>query len=370
VIKFLDLRTLNQQYSENFQNLFSNFLESGRYILGEQVENFEREFSAYCKVEYCVGVGNGFDALRLIFMAYKQMGLFKEGDEILVPANTYIATVLAIADQGLVPVLVEPDPYSFNIDPFRIENFISNKTRGILPVHLYGQLADMASIQGIANKFSLVLIEDCAQAHGSRNENGELAGSFGHAAAFSFYPGKNLGALGDGGAITTNNKRLYDILRKLRNYGSSQKYLNEIKGVNSRLDEIQAGILRIKLRNLDFDNDRRREIALEYTNGVNNEIIKLPKWGGGADHVFHLFVIQSNYRESLARYLKSYDIETLIHYPVPIHLQKSFPEFIKAKLPRTEEIHETVLSIPLYPSLKDFEVHRIIEALNRFERPQ
>src|SRR5690606_39224624 len=283
MIPFLDLRAINKRFETQFQNRFKQFLDSGYYILGSQVKEFEETFANYCGVKHCIGVGNGLDALRLILEGYKILGELKSGDEVLVASNTYIATIIAIKQAGMVPVLVESDASNYNFDIPSLRKSISEKTKAIMPVHLYGQLAPIEEILKIAKEHNLLVIEDAAQAHGARNVEGKFAGNLGDAAGFSFYPSKNLGALGDGGAITTNDDELAEVVKKLRNYGSSSKYVNEVLGINSRLDEVQAAFLNCKLPALDVDNNRRREIAKIYISEIKNKKIKLPEWDGSGN---------------------------------------------------------------------------------------
>lgn len=366
MIKFFDLEAYNAQYKIEFENSFSNFLDSGRYILGENVNAFEKNFADYCGTNYCIGVGNGLDALILIFKGYLHLGKLSPGDEVMVPANTFIASILAIIHSGLTPVFIEPDKETYNISPDNIARTITSKTKAILAVHLYGQLADMSTINATAEAFDLMVIEDAAQAHGAMNEDGIYAGNLSAAAAFSFYPSKNLGALGDGGCITTNDQELSFVVQKMRNYGTSSKYINELKGQNTRLDEIQALFLNIKLKQLDADNRKRRELAQLYIGSVSNSKLILPYYSGKKDHVFHQFVLLLNDRESFVDFMRSKGIETLIHYPVAPHHQKALEEFNHLQLPLTEEIHKTVVSIPLNPILSKEEMKAIIECLNAY----
>ncbi|WP_034259135.1 DegT/DnrJ/EryC1/StrS family aminotransferase [Altibacter lentus] len=366
MIPFLDLQKINSRFETAFTEQFQLFLESGYYILGDQVRAFEEEFATYCGVKYCIGVGNGLEALRLILEGYKQLGILKEKDEILVASNTYIATILAIQQANLSPVLVEAEAKTFNFDITSLERHISENTKGIMPVHLYGQLAPMTPLLDFAKKHDLVVIEDAAQAHGAKNEANLLAGNLGDAAGFSFYPTKNLGALGDGGAVTTNDQELAAVIRKLRNYGASSKYINELKGFNSRLDEVQAALLRCKLPFLDKDNDVRRRIAKRYLQEVSNPKIKLPYYSGAEDHIFHLFVVSVGDRESFMEYMKKRQIGTLIHYPLAPHQQEALQEFSGCSFPVTEKIHREVVSIPMSPILTHEEVTKVISALNSY----
>ena len=379
MIKFLDLQRLNQPFESSFQEQLTFFLEKGWYILGEEVSLFEKNFAAYCGAKYCIGVGNGLDALSLIFKAYIEMGKLKKGDEIIVPANTYIASILAVIQADLVPVLIEPKIETYNLNPDFIEKRITEKTKAILAVHLYGQLAEMDSINEIAQKNNLLVIEDAAQAHGAvfefqnqkledRTENKvrKKAGNLGNAAGFSFYPGKNLGALGDAGAITTNDNVLAEILYSIRNYGSKVKYKNEIIGTNSRLDELQACFLNVKLPFLDRENDLRRTIAKRYLSEIKNGAIILPFWNFSENHVFHLFVIRTQNRNKLVTHLKENGIETMIHYPIPPHQQDALKDWKGFSFPVTEKIHDEVLSIPMNSTLSNEEVTTIINILNGY----
>lgn len=359
MIKFLDIKAINKPFETAFQEKLTVFLESGWYILGDEVKVFEAEFSAYCGSKYCVGVGNGLDAIILTFKAYIEMGHLQEGDEIIVPANTYIASILGILHAGLVPVLVEPDPETFNIDPKLIEEKITAKTKGILIVHLYGQLAAMDAIMEIAYTHDLLIVEDAAQAHGL-----PFKGS--HVRTFSFYPGKNLGALGDGGAVVTNDEKLAKTIKSLSNYGSEKKYYNDFLGYNSRLDELQAAFLRIKLPSLAAENEKRRRVAKRYLSEIKNDKIILPFSDGSDNHVFHLFVIRTSKRDELQQYLLENGIQTMIHYPVAPHKQKAMKDFHHLSLPITEKIHDEVLSLPMSSVLTDEEVSFVIKIINRY----
>ena len=366
MIEFLDLKKVNARFHNEFVASFANFLDSGQYILGEKVNAFEDDFAAYCGTNNCIGTGNGLDALVLIFKAYKELGKLKNGDEVIVPANTYIASILSIFQTGLTPILVEPDDDTFNICPEKIKTAITSKTKAIMAVHLYGQLANMAAVNAIAKDHDLLVIEDAAQAHGARDVHGICAGNLSDAAAFSFYPTKNLGALGDGGGVTTNDHELASVLRKLRNYGASSKYVNELKGQNSRLDELQAEFLNIKLKHLDADNIRRREFAKKYLEEIKNSKIKLPGYSGAEDHVFHQFVVRVDDRADFSEYLRMNEIGMLIHYPIAPHRQLAFSEYNHLYLPITERIHDEVVSIPLNPELSLDELNTIIDCLNTY----
>lgn len=371
MIKFLDLKKINSSFEPELSNAIKKVLDSGWYLLGNEVKTFEEEYATFIGTKHCIGVANGLDALRLILRAYMEMGFMKEGDEIIVPANTYIASILAITENRLTPVLVEPNINIYNIDPFLIEEKISEKTKGIMIVHLYGQNAMNSVIKKLVEKYNLKLIEDNAQAHGCFYEN-QRTGSIGDAAGHSFYPGKNLGALGDAGAVTTNNDDFAEIVRSIGNYGSEIKYKNKYKGLNSRLDEIQAAVLRVKLKRLDEDNRKRREIAKIYSEGIINPNIILPivsghQIAGEYSHVWHLYVIRSSGRDRLQGYLKDNQIETIIHYPIPPHLQEAYPELKNSKLPLTEKIHREVLSLPVSPVMGRDEAEFVVEVINQFD---
>lgn len=357
MIKFLDLQKINAVHEHQFQQKMKSVLDKGWFILGDEVRAFETNFANYCGSKHAVGVANGLDALILIYKAHIQLGNLQKGDEIIVPANTYIATILALLEAGLVPVLVEPDIRSYNIDPKRIEEKITSKTKGILVVHLYGQLADMDAIMETGCKHNLLIVEDAAQAHG-------LSFKGNHTRAFSFYPGKNLGALGDAGAILTNDDKLEKVLRSLRNYGSEKKYYNEFIGVNSRLDEIQAAFLNVKLPHLANENKIRRNIAKRYVSEIKNDKIVLPHWDGSDLHNFHLFVVRTADRNRLQDHLKRNQIETMIHYPIAPHKQKALEYWNQLSFPITEKIHDEVLSLPISPVMTNEEVDAVIAALN------
>lgn len=361
MIKFLDLKKINNQYKTEIQNAINNVLDSGWYILGKEVEAFENEFADYCGTKYAIGVANGLDALTLILKAYG----FNNGDEIIVPANTYIASIFAISQNNLTPVLVEPDINTYNINPSLIEEKITSRTKAIMAVHLYGQIAPMYEINKIAKKYNLKVIEDSAQAHGGYLGN-KRTGNLSDTSGFSFYPVKNLGALGDSGAITTNDLDFANKLKELRNYGSNQKYINNTKGFNSRLDEIQAAILRIKLKYLDNENERRRKISKLYRENINNNKIILPHVTDEESHVWHLFVIRTENRDEFRAYLESNNIETMIHYPIPPHKQLAYKELNQHSYPITEKIHNEVISLPISPVMTDKEVDKIIEVVNAY----
>ncbi len=365
-VPFLDVGAINARYADALKAATARVIDSGWYVLGEELAAFEREFAAYCGARHALGVGNGLDALTLIFRAYRELGVLAEGDEVIVAGNTYIASLLAISANRLVPVPVEPDPLTFNIDPACAEAAVGPRTRAIMAVHLYGQLADMHALSELAKRHGLLLIEDAAQAHGAMLD-GRRAGAFGDAAGFSFYPTKNLGALGDGGAVVTGDSRLADTVLALRNYGSQVKYHHLHQGVNSRLDEIQAAILRVKLGRLDADNALRRGVARRYRDGITHPLIRLPQVRAEESHVWHIFTIRCPRRDALRRHLALQGIHGAVHYPVPPHRQPAYPELRNLRLPLTERLHEEVLSLPIAPTLADDAVERVIRACATFE---
>lgn len=371
MIKFLDIKSMNDAYQPELSEAINRVISSGWYLLGEEVKSFENEYANYIGTKHCIGVANGLDALRLILRAYMELGKIEEGDEIIVPANTYIASILAISENRLKPVLVEPDIRTYNINPFLIEEKISEKTKAIMIVHLYGQNAMHQKIQKLVEKYNLLLIEDNAQSQGAFFGS-KRTGSLGNAAGHSFYPGKNLGALGDAGAVTTDDDELADVVRTIANYGSKVKYENIYKGLNSRLDEMQAAVLRIKLKYLDEDNQKRREIAKFYCDNIKNDKIILPIQNAEInilnylEHVWHLFVIRTKEREKLQKYLSENSIQTLIHYPIPPHKQRAYHELSNLNLPITENVHEEVLSLPISPILGIEHALTIIRSLNNF----
>lgn len=370
MIPFLDLKAINAQYRDKLLAACTQVIDSGWYISGKEVEDFERKFADYCGTQYAIGVANGLDALILTLRAWKELGRLNEGDEVIVPSNTYIASILAISQNNLKPVLVEPDIHTFNIDAKKIEAAITTKTKAILPVHLYGQLAAMPEIMVIAKKYNLLVLEDSAQAHGAEID-GKKAGSWGDASGFSFYPGKNLGALGDAGAITTNDAELAHMLKAIRNYGSHEKYKNLVPGVNSRLDEIQAAILNVKLKFLDQENQYRRHIADLYLKEIQNSAIELPFTNINAEtdtqHVWHLFVIRTQHREQLQKHLAEHGVQTLIHYPIPPHKQQAYQKWNNFNLPISEQIHAEVLSLPIGPTLSIDEAKQVVQLCNGFQ---
>jgi len=366
MIPFLDLHKINQRFEPQFDQVFREFLDSGYYILAEKTAAFEKEFASYCGVTYCVGVGNGLDALRLILDGYKILGKLKSGDEVIVASNTFIATILAIKQAGMKPVLVECEGDTFNFDLERLSEAISGKTKAIMPVHLYGLLSPMDAINDLAQQHDLLVIEDAAQAHGAMDAKGNRAGSLGDAAAFSFYPAKNLGAMGDGGAVTTNDADLAAMILKLRNYGGSSKYVSDELGINSRLDEIQAAFLSCKLPALDSDNNGRREIAKRYLSEIKNEKIKLPKYENSNEHVFHLFVVRVADRNAFREYLTKNEVGSLIHYPIAPHQQKALPELSHLSFSVCEQLHREVVSIPISPVMTGEQVDTVISVLNNY----
>lgn len=366
MIPFLDLKAINAQYRDELVAAATRVIDSGWYIQGAEVNAFEEEFAEYCGSSHCVGVANGLDALTLTLRAWKEMGRLQEGDEVIVPANTYIASILAITENRLKPVLVEPDEASYNLCPRKTAEAITPNTKAIVAVHLYGQIAPMQELMQLADKHSLLVLEDAAQAHGA-SIGGRKAGSWGHAAGFSFYPGKNLGALGDAGAVTTADEDLARTIRALGNYGSHKKYKNLYRGVNSRLDEMQAAFLRVKLRNLDAEIKRRRDVADYYLKNINNPSIELPKVSNPQGHVWHLFVVRSGDRDYLQKALELLGVQTLIHYPIPPHQQQAYIEFRRKNYPLTEIMHKQVLSLPMSPRITDKEASVVIDAVNSIE---
>ncbi|WP_010676898.1 DegT/DnrJ/EryC1/StrS family aminotransferase [Bacillus timonensis] len=364
MIPFLNLKDINAQYEEELKSAVYRVINSGWYILGQEVNKFEEEYAKYCGVNHCIGVSNGLDALKLILEAHN----IGPGDEVIVPSNTYIASILAITKVGATPILVEPNIFTYNINPLLIEDKVTKNTKAILVVHLYGQIVDIDPIIDIAKKYQLKVIEDAAQSHGAVYK-GKKVGNLGDAAGFSFYPGKNLGALGDAGAITTNDNEIAEKIRVLRNYGSGKKYENIFIGSNNRLDEIQASILRVKLNYLDKENAARRQIASMYLNNIKNEHITLPTAPKKTkEHVWHVFVIRTGEREHFQKYLEEHGIQTVIHYPIPPHKQKAYSEWNNIHLPITEKIHKEVISIPLSPIQPIDDTNRIIEVINSYKK--
>lgn len=371
MIPFLDLKAINAQYRDELIEACTRVIDSGWYIAGNELTQFEQAFASYCGTKHAIGVANGLDALILTLRAWKELGKLKDGDEVIVPSNTYIASILAISANDLVPVLVEPDLATYNLCPKQTEAAITAKTRAILPVHLYGQLADMPAIMAIAQRHNLLVLEDSAQAHGAEL-NGKKAGNWGDASGFSFYPGKNLGALGDAGAVTTNDDQLAETLRALRNYGSHEKYKNLFQGTNSRLDEIQAAMLSVKLKHLDTEIAHRRKVADAYIQGINNTAVTLPLTLNSSpltreNHVWHVFVIRCEQREALQKHLLEHGIQTLIHYPIPPHQQQAYKEWNMHSYPVSELIHQQVMSLPMGPTVTDEQVAQVIAAINIFK---
>ncbi len=366
MIKFLDLKGITDLYSEEIHQAAADVIDSGWYLQGEANMQFESHYAQYIGTKYCVGVANGLDALIWIYRAYKEMGVMKDGDEVIVPANTYIASILAITENRLKPVLVEPDIHTLEIDDSLIEQQITPRTRSILLVHLYGRCAYTERIGALCQKYQLKLVEDNAQAHGCCYEN-RRTGSLGDAAGHSFYPTKNLGALGDGGAVTTNDQQLADTIRTLANYGSQRKYIFQYQGRNSRLDEIQAAILDVKLRHLDDDNRRRQQIAQYYYEHIDNPLITLPDRLPNEQNVYHIFPILCADRDRLQQHLANQDIQTVIHYPIPPHQQECYKEWADISLPITEQIHRQELSIPISQVMINQESEAVSRALNAFK---
>lgn len=365
MIQFLDLKGINAQYRDELIEACTKVIDSGWYVQGNECQSFEKEFAKYCGSKYAIGVANGLEALTLILRSYKELGVMKDGDEVIVPSNTYIASILAISENNLVPVLVEPDINTYLIDPSKIEEKITSKTKAILSVHLYGQTCQMDEINKIAKKYNLKVVEDSAQSHGAYFAD-KRSGNLGDASGFSFYPGKNLGALGDGGAVTTNDEELANAIKALGNYGSHKKYENLYKGINSRLDEMQAAMLRVKLRYLDKEVKKRREIAKYYLENIKNENIVLPTLRVEDNHVWHLFVIRTDKRDKLQKYLLDNGIQTLIHYPLAPHKQEAYKEWKNESYPISEQIHAEVLSLPIsgVQSLED--TKKIVAVINDF----
>lgn len=370
--KFLDLQKINGQYADELKQAAAEVINSGWYLLGERLKQFEANLANYIGVKHAIGVGNGLDALRLILRAYIEMGVLKKGDEIIVPANTYIATILAITDNDLKPVLVEPDINTYNLDVSRIENQITPNTKAIIVVHLYGRICWSKELEDLAEKYNLRVIEDNAQAFGA-TWNGKKSGGLGDAAGNSFYPGKNLGALGDAGAVTTNDAQLAKVVRALGNYGSHKKYYNQYQGLNSRMDEIQAAFLGIKLKHLDAENQQRRKIAQFYLENISHPDIVLPANASRItnqsfnSHVWHLFVIRHPQRNKLQVYLQEKGVQTMIHYPVPPHKQHAYAGWNDMFIPITEKIHDEVLSLPMSQVMTQGDLNQVVEAINQFK---
>lgn len=362
MIKFLDLEKVNNRFRREIDERIKGILDRGWYLQGEENDRFSKNFADFCGAKYAVGVANGLDALRLIIKASG----FGPGDEIIVPANTYIATILAISDNGCTPVLVEPDIHTYNINPDLIEAAITPKTKAIMLVHLYGQAVQMQKIWDLAKKYNLKVFEDAAQAHGAEYQ-GQRVGNLGDAAAFSFYPGKNLGCMGDGGAVVTNDEELYNKVKALANYGSDRKYHHIYKGLNSRLDEIQAAVLDVKLPHLQQDNQRRREIAKYYRENIKNPLIVLPQTYDEKAHVWHVFAVRTAERDRFQKYLSDNGVQTIIHYPTPPHKQPAYAEWNHLSFPVTEQIHREIISLPMSPVMTDDEVEQLVEVVNRYK---
>jgi dTDP-4-amino-4,6-dideoxygalactose transaminase len=365
MIKFLDLQKINKQYQQELKEAAARVIDSGWYLLGNELELFEQNYASFCESNYAIGVANGLDALRLIFKAYIEMGVMQKGDEVIIPANTYIASVLAVTDNDLIPVLVEPNLNTYNLDSTKIEKAITSKTKAVLTVHLYGQNSIDNAMLAICKKHNLKLVEDSAQSHGA-TWNGKVMGNIGDAAGHSFYPGKNLGALGDAGAVTTNDEKLATIIRALANYGSIKKYENLYQGLNSRLDEIQAAFINVKLKYIDIDIINRRTVANYYLKNINNPLITLPTVLNQEGHVWHLFVVRTRNRDALQNYLTKNGIQTLIHYPIPPHKQNAYKNLSGLSLPVTEKIHDEVLSLPINSVLTGDETEKTVSIINEF----
>lgn len=365
MIKFLDLRKINNQYQKELKNVAERVIDSGWYLMGEELKAFEENYARLCGTKFSLGVANGLDALRLIFRGYIEMGVMNKGDEIIVPANTYIASVLAITDNDLVPVFVEPNNETYNLDSNLIEKVITTRTKAILTVHLYGQISIDENMIELCEKYNLKLVEDGAQSHGARWKD-KISGGIGDAAGHSFYPGKNLGALGDSGAVTTNDEKLYQTIRALRNYGSNKKYVNIYQGLNSRLDEIQAAFLNVKLKYIDEDIRARRAVAKYYLENIKNPNLTLPKLIADESHVWHLFVLRTKNREHFKDYLDKNGVQTLIHYPIPPHKQLAYKQYNHLVFSTTENIHNEVISLPLSPVMLDEEIDQVVNVVNRY----
>ena len=365
MIKFLDLQKINNQYEQELKKAANRVIDSGWYLMGKELETFEQNYADFCGAKYALGVANGLDALRLIFKAYIELGVMQKGDEVIVPANTYIASVLAISDNDLIPVFVEPNGSTYNLDSSKIEEAITNKTKAVLTVHLYGQNSIDDQMLAICEKHHLKLVEDSAQSHGAIWD-GKVMGSIGDAAGHSFYPGKNLGALGDAGAVTTNDETLAKTIEALRNYGSHKKYENLYQGLNSRLDEIQAAFLNVKLKYIEKDILERRRVANYYLNNIKNAEIILPEVLNEEGHVWHLFVIRTSKRDELQKYMNDNGVQTLIHYPIPPHKQEAYAAYNHLSFPITEKIHKEILSLPISGVMTPEEIKRIVKIINNY----
>jgi len=365
MIKFLDLQKINIQFESELKKAASRVIDSGWYLMGKELSSFEENYARFCDVKHCIGVGNGLDALRLILRGYIELGFMKPGDEVIVPANTYIATILAITDNGLIPVFIEPKIKTYNLDSNKIEEAITLKTRAILTVHLYGQNSIDDRMLSICTKHNLKLIEDAAQSHGALSKHG-ISGGIRDAAGHSFYPGKNLGALGDGGAVTTNDSELAKIISALRNYGSHKKYENLYQGFNSRLDEIQAAFLNVKLSFIKKDIESRRKVANYYIENINNPLINLPETLNRYEHVWHLFVVRTEWRDEFQNYLSNNGIQTIIHYPIPAHKQKAYEVYNELSFPISEKIHNEIISLPISGVMNNDDLIKIVTTVNRW----
>ena len=365
MIKFLDLQSITKKYGDEIHEAVARVVDSGWYLQGAENKSFEEHYADFIGSRYCVGCGNGLDALIWIYRAYIEMGVMQPGDEVIVPANTFFASILALTENGLVPVFAEPDMNTLELDDSRLESLITPKTRSVLLVHLYGRCAYTEEIGRLCRKYNLKLVEDNAQAHGCRYTDGRRTGSLGDAAGHSFYPGKNLGALGDAGAVTSNDKELIETVRSLANYGSQRKYVFKYTGRNSRMDEIQAAILDVKLKHLDDDNDARRAIAKIYYDGISHPYVKLPVRLKNEQNVYHIFPILCEHRDELQEYLKQHDVQTLIHYPIPPHQQECYSQWNKLSLPITEKIHQQELSLPISPVMTQEEALEVVSIINK-----
>ncbi|WP_422081509.1 DegT/DnrJ/EryC1/StrS family aminotransferase [Ulvibacterium sp.] len=365
LINFLDLQKINAQYREELKAAASRVIDSGWYVLGKELEAFEKKYATFCGTNYALGVANGLDALRLIFKAYIELGVLQKGDEVIVPANTFIASILAISDNELIPVFVEPNAKTFNLDSSKFEAAITKRTKAVLTVHLYGQISIDQQMLELCKKYNLKLIEDAAQSHGAL-WNGRVSGGIGDAAAHSFYPAKNLGALGDAGAVTTNDEQLAKTISALRNYGSQKKYEYLYRGLNSRLDEIQAAFLNVKLNHIQEDIAGRRKVAGYYLKHITNPSILLPEAVQRERHVWHLFVIRTKNRDALQEYLHEHGIQTLIHYPIPPYKQIAYRRFNQLSFPITEQIHKEVLSLPVSACMADNKIKQVVDSLNSY----
>lgn len=365
MIPYLDLKRVNASFEPGLSSAVGRVVQSGWYIRGRECENFEKSFTEYCGTDFCVGTANGLESLTLIFKAYIALGRLRIGDKVIVPANTYIASILSIVEAGLVPVLTDPDSKTYNLSVEGAERAWTPEAKALLAVDLYGKAIPGKSLAEFTKSRNLIFVEDAAQGHGAI-EGGKRAGSFGDAAGFSFYPGKNLGALGDGGAVTTSDPDLAKAVRAISNYGSEKKYVNIYKGGNSRLDEIQAAVLSYKLNRLDADNRKRRQIADRYLREIRNPEIRLPRTENLGEHVWHIFAVRTPRRNAFRDYLRANGVETLVHYPIPPHRQKAFREWSHLHFPVAEQIAETELSLPLHPQMAEWEISKVVEAVNAY----